>query len=180
MLLPFVLSVLFGVGMWLLYEGLTNPQPLGQGWRELRGVRDFLARAGLHDVSPRDFLLFSVVAGPLTKNLVESALGWPAIAVLAAALGGLLPLAYYAHRHERRKGAVQAALVEAISQLRDGIRTGLSVQEALAGLGRTGPEALRSEFSALSRDIQVSGFEPAVEHLRERLASPLWDTCAIA
>ena len=54
------------------------------------------------------------------------------------------PYVYYVRRHDRRRAAVQDALVEAIEQLRDAIRTGLSVQEALAGLARSGPSALRS------------------------------------
>ncbi|HLG72498.1 MAG TPA: type II secretion system F family protein [Chloroflexota bacterium] len=180
MLIPFLLSVSVGVGLWLLYEGLTNPRRLGQGWRELHGIRDFLTRAGLYDVSPRDFLLFSIGSGLLAGAVAEAVLGWPAVGVLAATLGALLPLAYYLHRQHRRRGAVQAALVEAISQLRDAIRTGLSVQEALAALSRSGPDLLRAEFATLSRDIQVNGFEEAMEHMRQRLASPLWDTCAIA
>ena len=180
MLVPFVLSVGLGLGMWLLYDGLTNPRPLGEGWRQLVVVQDFLARAGLHDVSPRDFLGFSLAAGLLGATLVQGFLGWPAITVVAAVVGGLIPLAYYLRRQERRKGALQLALVDAIGQLRDAILTGLSDREALASLARNGPDMLRPEFGILVRDIQVSGFEPAMEHMRERIASPLWDTCAIA
>ena len=81
MLMPFLLSVGLAVGMWLLYEGLTSPKPFGQGWRELGAVRDFLVRAGLYDVSPKDFLLFSVGSGLVAGAMAESVLGWPAISV---------------------------------------------------------------------------------------------------
>jgi tight adherence protein B len=180
MLVPFLLSVCLSSGLWLLYEGLTNPRPVGRGWRELNGVRDFLVRAGLYDVSPREFLGFSIAAALLSAAIAMAALGWPVVSLLAAVLGGLGPLAYYLHRQERRRGAVQSQLVEAISQLRDAIRTGLSVQEALASLGDNGPIALRPEFALLAREISLSGFEQAMESMRQRLASPLWDTCAVA
>jgi tight adherence protein B len=99
---------------------------------------------------------------------------------LAGGLGLLAPYAYYVRRHDRRRSAIQDALVEAIEQLRDAIRTGLSVQEALAGLARTGPEALRSEFATLSRDGRLVGFDAALSAMRNRLADPVFDVVACA
>jgi tight adherence protein B len=84
------------------------------------------------------------------------------------------------HRHDRRRRAVQGALADAIAELRDAIRTGLSVPEALAGLARHGPEDLRPEFAALAREMRLAGFEPALLAMRERLADPVWDTCCAA
>jgi tight adherence protein B len=75
---------------------------------------------------------------------------------------------------------VQDALVDAIEQLRDAIRTGLSVQDALGGLARTGPEVLRSEFSILSRDARLLGFDHALVAMRDRLADPVFDVVACA
>src|SRR5262249_10899006 len=72
----------------------------------------------------------------------------------------------------------QDALVDAIEQLRDAIRTGLSVPEALSGLARTGPELLRSEFGTLSRDARLLGFEDALLVMRDRLAAPGFDVVA--
>ena len=179
MLIPFVLSVALAAAMWLVYEGLTNPlSPAGR--RRWPWVEDFLIRAGLREVSPRDFVLFSLGSGVVAGGAVNLLLGWLAATLVAGALGALLPLAYYLRRHERRKRAMQTALVEAISQLRDAIKTGLSVHQALASLSRSGPEVLRAEFATLTRETQVNGFEMAVEHMRQRLASPLWDTCGIA
>jgi tight adherence protein B len=83
-------------------------------------------------------------------------------------------------RHDRRRSAIQDALIEAIEQLRDAIRTGLSVQEALAGLGRTGPEVLRNEFGVLTRDSRLLGFETALLAMRDRLADPVFDVVASA
>ena len=65
-------------------------------------------------------------------------------------------------------GRIQDALVEAIEQVRDAIRTGLSVPDALAGLARTGPgraaTGVRRPSSARARLV---GFEAAlIAHAR--------------
>lgn len=146
----------------------------------LQSARDFLVRAGLREVTLRDFVLFSVISGVVTGLVAQLCLGWIAVSGLIGAVGLFGPYAYYVHRHDQRRAAVQDALVEAIEQLRDAIRTGLSVQEALAGLSRTGPEALRAEFVILTRDTRLLGFEVALASMRDRLADPVFDVVACA
>src|SRR5947207_879806 len=51
---------------------------------------------------------------------------------------------------------------------------------ALAGLARSGPEALRPEFALLVREMRLLGFEPAMVALRERLADPVMDMVVAA
>ena len=60
-------------------------------------------------------------------------------------------------------------MVEAIGQLRDAIRTGLSVPDAFVGLARGGPVAMRPELTTLVREMRLMGFEPAVGAMREHL-----------
>jgi len=177
-MIPLLLSVVFGVAIYLLYEGLTNPRPPAEEPRRLRGVEEFLRRAGLHDVTPRGFVAFSLGDGLVVGVLAQLLLGWGVVSLLAAGFAIIAPFVYYVQRHDRRRAAVQAALVEAIAQLRDGIRTGLSVQEALMGLARSGPETLRPEFARLVREIRLLGFEPALSAMRERLADPVFDVVA--
>ena len=129
-------------------------------------------------MTPRDFVLFSVGAGLVLGLLAQLFLSWGLVSLLATGLGMIAPFVYYVQRHDRRRTAVQVALVEAIGQLRDAIRTGLSVQEALSGLARSGPEALRGEFTMLVRETRLVGFEPAILALRDRLADPVFDVVA--
>jgi tight adherence protein B len=177
-----VLSVFFGAGVFLIYDSLTrraDERPAGRrGWNAR--AREFLVRAGLYDVGPRDFLLFSLGAGLLAGIVAQYLLGWLLVSVVAAGLGMVAPFLYYVERHNRRRAAIQSALADAISQLRDGIRSGLSVQEALVGLARNGPQALRTEFSILVREARLIGFEPALRGMRDRLADPVFDIVAAA
>jgi len=179
-LIPLLLSIALAGGVYLSYEGFARPREQLVATERLVSVREFLVRAGLRGVTPREFALFSVLSAALAVLAAQLFLGWGILSVLAGVIGLLAPYAYYIRRHDRRREQVQAALVEAIEQLRDAIRTGLSVQEALAGLARTGPEALRSEFTLLSREALLLGFDGALAAMRDRLADPLFDVIAAA
>jgi len=181
--LPLVLSVVFGIGVYVLYDAFTRTpaprsKPTASTW-SIR-AREFLLHAGVYDVTPRQFVLFAGAAGVAAGVLAQVFLGWPLITVLAAVLGAAAPVLYYAERHNRRRAAVQLAMAEAMGQLRDGIRSGLSVQEALLSLARNGPAALRDEFATLVREARLLGFEPALRAMRERLADPVFDVVAAA
>lgn len=177
-MIPLLLSVAFGGGIYLLYDGLTRPRRAARTTGSFHRVEEFLSQAGLHEVRPRDFVVFSVstaLAGGLVAQLL---LGWIVVSLLVVGLGLIGPLLYYRHRRDRRRGLLQDALIEATGQLRDAIRTGLSVQNALLALAHSGPESLRPEFVRLAREIRLLGFEPAMTAMRERLADPVYDVVA--
>lgn len=179
--MPLLLALTFGLGVWLVYDGLARPERAKTPEQiHVHRLADALVRAGVRGVGPREFVLFSLGAGVLCGGIAQLALGWPAIGILAGALGLAAPAVYYTGRHARRRAAAQVALAEAIGLLRGAIRAGLGVQEALAGLARHGPETLRPEFAALVRDIRLRGFAPALEAFRDRFADPLVDTVVAA
>src|SRR5947209_5170522 len=127
-MVPLLLSVGFGSSIYLLYEGLTNPRPPQEQNRRFRRVEDFLTQAGLLEVRPRDFVVFSLATGIVGGMIAQLVLGWIVVSLLVTGLGLVAPLLYYRHLRDRRRGAMQDGLVDAIGQLRDAIRTGLSVQ----------------------------------------------------
>ena len=177
-MIPLILSITFGAGVYLVYEGFTSPQPRGLGAWWLRPVEGALARAGLRDAAPRDLMLFSLGAGLLSGGVTQLILGWGVVSLLAAGFGVVAPLAHYVRRHDRRRHEIQVALVEAIGQLRDAIRTGLSVPEALVGLARGGPSVLRPELTTLVRETRLMGFERAIGAMQDRLVDPVFDVVA--
>ena len=177
-MIPLLLSLVLGIGVFLVYESLTNTRQPETEVRRRTGLDEFLLRAGIPDVTPRDFALFSLASGLVVGLLSQLMLGWGIVSLLALLFGLAAPLAYYAHRHDWRRAELQVGLVEAIAQVRDAIRSGLSVQEALVGLARTAPETLRPEFTTLARDIRRTGGEAALTAMRDRLADPLFDIVA--
>jgi len=177
-MIPLLLSVAFGGGIYLLYDGLTRPRRAARTARRFHRVEEFLSQAGLHQVRPRDFVVFSVGTGLAGGLVAQLLLGWIVVSLLVVGLGLIGPLLYYRHRRDRRRGLLQDGLIEATGQLRDAIRTGLSVQNALLALAHSGPETLRPEFVRLAREIRLLGFEPAMTAMRERLADPVYDVVA--
>ncbi len=176
-MVPLLVSLAFGLGIYLLFEGLTSPRRPATPNR-LRPVEAVLARVGLPDAPAWDVLLFSLGAALIGGMTLHLLLGWIVVSLFVAVLAAGIPAAVFLRRAHRSQAARQAALVAAIAQLRDAIRTGLSVPEALAGLARTGPEPLREEFRTLTRELRLIGFEPAITSMRERLADPVFDLVA--
>ena len=63
-----------------------------------------------------------------------------------------------------------------MDNLASAVRAGMSLPEALAGLGTRGPEPLRPAFRAFALDYQASGrFGDALDRLKALLADPVGD-----
>ena len=179
-MIPLMLVGLFATGIWLAHEAWTTPvspesdQPRSR-WRLLG---EFLHQAGLHDVTPRDFVLFSLGGGVLVGAAAQLVMGWPLVSAVAGFLGAGLPYFWYATRHESRRARVQSELADAMDLLRDSIRAGGDVPQGMTALSDYGPPLLRPEFE---RTVKVvahgSTLHAALLGMRERLADPVFDTC---
>jgi len=180
---PLVLSLTLGLGVLLVYLSATSGSAAGQdaaGESLASRLDAFLEEAGVEGVSTRDFLLLSVGAGAALAVTVQLALGWPVVTAAAFLIGLVLPVWYFRQRREARRDVIQAALAEAVDALRSAVRAGMSVEEGLASLARSGPEPLRPALGELVRDLRLSGLEEAVRRTQERLADPVFDTVAAA
>lgn len=194
---PLLIASALVVGLALLYDWLRRPAPLvsdadeqdvwpgevssgGPGEAPGKGrVQAFLVRAGIEGVTGRDLALFALACGAACGVAAQVLLGWGVVSFFAVALGLLAPVVYFAHRRERRRAAWQAALADAVDQLRDGIHSGLSVEAGLSALAANGPVALRGEFRRLVREQQAAGFAPALEAMRQRVADAAFDSVAV-
>jgi tight adherence protein B len=178
--IPLILVGLFAAGVWLAHEAWTTPATpeWGKPRSRWRLLEEFLHQAGLHDVTPRDFVLFSLGGGVLVGAATQLVMGWPLVSGVAALLGAGLPYLCYATRHESRVGRVQTELADAMDLLRDSIRAGGDVLQGMTALSEFGPPLLRPEFE---RTVQLiahgSTLRAALLGMRERLADPVFDTC---
>jgi tight adherence protein B len=175
-----VLVGLFASGVWLAHEAWTTPattevDPSRARWRLLE---EFLHQAGLHDVTPRDFVVFSISGGLLVGAASQLLMGWPLVSVVAAILGGGLPYLWYASRHDARRAHVQAELADAMGMLRDSVGAGGDIAQGVTVLSDYGPPLLKREFQ---RMVQLmahgSTLRAALLSMRERLADPVFDAC---
>jgi len=182
--IPFLLAIVFTVGVVVAYDGLTRSD--GQAprerrkWRRVDQAEAFLRQAGVEGVRVRDFLVVCAAAGIFLGLVAQFVLGWPLVSLVAAALGSVVPLAYLAPRRERRRGEVQVALVDLAAQLRAAIQAGYSIQEGLSQLAYADRSVLEPELQRLALDMRLKGLSVALAAFRDRLADPLADQIVAA
>jgi Flp pilus assembly protein TadB len=155
-------ACLTGLGLVLLVDGLIRPatRPLG--------IQPGLLPA----------LLAGAVAGLLAGVGTWLLTGWPVLTLAAIAGGFLLPRAWFSRGDGRVQAARSEAVAELAASLRDAVRGGLGVTEALGGLAAWGPPALRREFSELAAEASVLGLPEALGNFARRLGDPLADLLA--
>jgi tight adherence protein B len=154
------LGALAGLGLLLICLGLTRPTTTQR------------------DAGRLPQLTGGVAVGLLAAVGVWLVCGWPVLTLAALAAGLLVPR-WWTHRTE---SAAQASRTEAIAEvaagLRDAVRGGLGVTDALGGLARWGPPALRPALGQLATDAATIGLPNALDGFAQRLADPLADVLA--
>jgi len=169
-----VLGLGVGVGLVLALSAFVLPR--GTSRPSGPGLRPLLARAGLADVSPAGLVAVSVVCALVGFVAVQVLSRTAPVALAFGCIGGYLPFAVLRGRALRRQREFAEVWPEAVDNLASGIRAGLALPEALAGLAVRGPEPLRAPFAAFALDYQASGrFVDALDRLKDRLADPVGD-----
>lgn len=163
-----------GVGLLLVWSAFTMPRTP----RASRGdrVTRLLARAGLSDVTATGVLLLCVGLAAVTFALVQAVSRTVPVAVVFGLMAGWVPIGVLRQRALRRQRDFAEVWPEAVDNLASAVRAGLSLPDAVAALGTSGPDVLREPFARFAVDYQVSGrFGDALDLLKERLADPVGD-----
>ena len=134
------LGAMAGLGLLLLSTGLTRPAPRPSD-----------------DAGGPSLLLAGVVVGLLAGLGAWLLSGWPVLTLAAMAGGLLLPHAWAARTRAAEQAARTEAVAEVAAGLRDGVRGGLGVTDALGGLARWGPPALRPELAEVTAQAAILG-----------------------
>jgi len=169
-----VLGLGLGVGLVLIASAFVVPRaPARTPHPRLRML---LARAGLAEVSAGGVVVVAVACAVVGYLGVQVLSRTVPVALAFGAIGGYLPFAVLRGRARRRQREFAEVWPEAVDNLASGIRAGLALPEALAGLAVRGPEPLRAPFAAFALDYQASGrFVDSLDRLKERLADPVGD-----
>jgi tight adherence protein B len=165
-----------GCGLLLVWSAFAFPRTDRAVVRSHGRVPQLLARAGLGEVSVTGFVLLCVGTGVLTAFVMQLVSGTPPIALAFGAMAGWLPVATVSARARRRHREFAEVWPEAVDNLVSAVRAGMSLPDALAGLGVRGPEPLRAAFDQFALDYQVTGrFGESLDRLKARLADPVGD-----
>jgi tight adherence protein B len=159
------------------WHGLRLGPPAARSARRRRRASDWLAQAGIGDVSARQFALVTSGLGALGAVAGLAMFGGVVPALILAVCVAATPLASYRVRRQRLRATAQEAWPRLIEEIR--IRTsglGRSVPQALFEAGERAPAGLRPAFAAAQREWVLStDFERTVAVLKDGLADPTAD-----
>ncbi|MGX1934940.1 type II secretion system F family protein [Microbacterium resistens] len=144
-----------------------------------------VARAGRIDrlsheagfaASGRMVITASAGGGALVASIAWLVTTSAAFSVVAGAAGAAAPFAYLRGRRHRLLRSRRALWPDVCDLLVSGIRVGLPLPDALAGLAESVPAPLRPAFAAFARDLHATGrFDVATARLKDALADPVAD-----
>ena len=171
-----VLPALLAAGLVLIALGVTGRQRPPRPHRLRTRLAGWLAQAGIAGVQPARVALSCATLALLAAALLLALTGSAWVALAFALLSGYLPLLALRARQRRRGRELQAVWPDAIDNLASGVRAGLALPEAVAGLAERGPQALRPAFARFAADYHATGrFGAALDALKDELADPTAD-----
>lgn len=139
-------------------------------------IARLLEEAGLAHVAPGFF-----IAASAASAVVLAAVAWlmvpvPVLAGVAAVAGSLAPLGWLRARRGRLLRTRRALWPDVCDLLIASVRAGMSLPDAVSGLGDSAPAPLRPSFAGFARDLAASGhFDSSVQGLKAMLGDPVAD-----
>ncbi len=165
-----------GIGLMLIWSAFFLPRRPPADRRTSTRAADLLARAGLGEVSVVGFAGLCLLCGLVSALVLQVVSGTPPVAIAFGLMGAYLPVGVLRGRALRRQRELAEVWPEAVDNLISAVRAGMSLPDALAGLGVRGPEPLRADFDQFALDYQVTGrFGESLDRLKSRLADPVGD-----
>lgn len=178
--MSFLLPVLAGLGLVLIYNGITAPSRAGRR-RWMRRLDDLISESGVRGLSTVRFLAIGGVSIAITFLLVAGITTSIVVAGSASLIIASLPLSLLKSRRDRRHRRFKEAWPDAISSLIAAVRSGSSLPEACISLTIRGPLEIRGGFEAFTSTYRATGsFDAALERMRLDLADPIADRVALA
>lgn len=173
-----VLASVFALGILLSASVFLWPRPRGVRTRSRRAaaVRERLAQAGMHSVSPPAFMvvsvLFAVAFGSITFVVVPIVV----VAILSTLAAAVLPLIIVSRRARLRQRATRLVWPDAVDHLVSAVRAGMALPDCLSTLAHTGPPLLKAQFATFERRYRSTGnFAVSLDALKAGLADPVAD-----
>ncbi len=167
-------GLLLGIGLFLCVQS-GQPQARKQATLTIR-IQSLLDQAGVAGVRPVHLLLVSLGGGLLAAGLVLAvSLTW-SIALVFAGFGTSVPWLLLRRRVDRRQAERRDLWPYVVDDLGSGVRAGLSLPEAVAGVAERGPVPLRPTFAVFAAEYRSTGsFASSLDRLATELADPVAD-----
>src|SRR6266498_599084 len=138
-----LVSTVFGLGLLFVFDALVRPAMRSDPAALLR-------RAG-----PR------ALAGAIGATAGYIATGWPIAALACGAVAAAVPGMLRRARDDRASLERREAIAEVSSRLRDAIRSGIGISDALANTAENAPGRIRADLRRLVSEARVTDFPDA-------------------
>lgn len=159
---PLLIATVFGLGLLFVFDGLARP-----------GAKvDPLAH--LKRLGPAS------AAGAAGAAIALMATGWPVAVAGGAALGAVAPQTLRRSKVDRTRLARREAIADISGRLRDAIRSGIGLSDALAQAAASAPVAISLDMRRLVSEAQVSGLAAAAASFGGRVNDPAAELLASA
>lgn len=169
-----LLGLLLGIGLLLLWQSAQPSRPPAR--RRDERLRLLLQQAGIDGVTPGRLAAASAALGLVVGVVVLGVSQVPVIALAFAGFAAAGPLTLVRQRAHRRTTQRRELWPDVVDNLASGVRSGLSLPEALAQLGVRGPEPLQPAFRRFGADYRATGrFADCMDRLKDDLADPVGD-----
>lgn len=143
--------------------------------REGRVVR-LLQEAGFAHATPAHPLAAAAAVAAIGASIAWLATGLPVAALLAAVAGAVAPFSWLRARGARLRRLRRTLWPDVCDLLVSAVRAGISLPDAVAGLGGNAPPPLRPAFARFAADLAASGhFDASALRLKAALADPVAD-----
>ena len=105
-------------------------------------------------VDPGQIILLDIASFVVLAGLGFLVGGWFLCAILGT-LGFFLPMGMVRYYRARRIGRFNAQLTDALQQMSNALRAGLTFQQAMEQVGRESPAPLRQEFGLFVKEVKL-------------------------
>jgi tight adherence protein B len=157
-----LLGTILGLGALLIFDGIARPE----GRVDVLKLASRLGRRGAS----------AAIGGGIALIVT----GWTAAAIAGGILGFMLPSVVSRSRSDKRRLARSEAIAQLAARIRDSLRAGIGIQDALIHAARNAPPILEADLHRLVADARVSGLSGASQGLAQRVGDPAGDLFASA
>ena len=157
-----LVSTVFGLGLLFVFDALVRP-----------GVRAHPG-AWLRRTGPRS------LAAAIGAAMGYVGTGWPIAALACGAVAAAVPGLLRRSRDERACLERREAIAEVSSRLRDAIRSGIGIADALVHAAENAPARIRADLRRLVSEARVSNLPEAARAFAERVSDPAADLLSSA
>ncbi len=132
-------------------------------------------------MKPEEFATVWIIVAFVPSSLAALFSPSPIVPVLLAGIGIVSPFAYIRFRKKRRTSQFEEQLGDALLLMSSSLRSGLSLQQAMATISRDMYPPISEEFARAVNEINMGySMDEALEHINKRIDSSDFRIVAVA